>query len=262
MKTDRQLTCRECNTLNEPDALLCARCGASLRSALDSDPFPRRRKVTVKGAILGTILVIVLVVAVFALGQIIYRTAVTKDEVIDPLTGHPGTTATTSTTLVAGAGGGSSTSTTLPRGVLVRPSAASSSSALRAIQTDNYRATNLIDNDLGTAWIEGIPGPGVGEWVRFDFQSPVVLTRLEIINGNRRNAQRFKECIRVHSLKLEYSDGSTQLVELLDTEAPQGVVTKSQPTKWLKMTIMSVHPGYVRDEAALSEVRMFEAASR
>ena len=46
--------------------------------------------------------------------------------------------------------------------MVIRPTAASASSVLKATSTNNYRATNLLDGDLTTAWNEGAEGPGTG----------------------------------------------------------------------------------------------------
>jgi hypothetical protein len=257
--------CYECEALNEPSALFCARCGATLRTAVSPSPLPRRHRVTASGAALALAIFVVLLATLFALGAIVYRTTMTEQPVMDPLAGRPGTTATTSTTVPGnseGSGGGGSTATTQSRGIAVRPQAASASSVLKATSRTDFRAPNLLDEDLETAWNEGAEGPGLGEWVRFDFGESVVLSRIEIANGYQKDEERFQGTIRIRSLKLEYSNGSTQLIDLLDTMDVQAVAMRSQPTDWLKLTIMAVYDDYVWEDAALSEVRLFELAGQ
>lgn len=262
MDAKRRTRCSKCEALNERTALFCAQCGASLLTPMSPSPLPRRRRVTPGGAALGFALLLMLFGVLFALGTIVYRTTATTEQVIDPLAGRAGTTATTSTTLAQGAGTGGTTPTTQIRGTLIRPQAAYSSSALKPTSRSDFRATNLLDDDRTTAWIEGVPGPGVGEWVRFDFHGPVVLTRIEIANGEQKDDDRFHAHARVRSLKLEYSTGATQIVELLDIIDLQSITPRSQPTEWLRMTILSVYPDYLWDETALSDVRLFELHSR
>jgi len=133
---------------------------------------------------------------------------------------------------------------------------------LKATSTINYGAANLLDGDLATAWNEGAEGPGVGQWVRFAFSNPIVPARIEIANGYQKDAERFHGNVRVKSLKLEYSNGATQVVELLDTEDFQSVTTVQASTEWIKLTIQSVYPDYVWADAALSEVRIFALAGQ
>jgi hypothetical protein len=221
--------------------------------------------VTSNGAALGLAIFVVLLATLLALGFIVYRATLTEEPVIDPLAGRPGTTATTSTTVPdesEGSGGGEPSATTQARGVAIRPHAASSSSVLEATSRTDFRAPNLLDEDLETAWNEGAEGPGLGEWVRFDFGEPAILTRIEIANGYQKDEERFQGTIRIRSLKLEYSDGSTQLVDLIDTMDVQAVAARSNATEWLKMTVTAVYPDYVWEDAALSEVRIFALATQ
>src|SRR4051812_21558051 len=43
-----------------------------------------------------------------------------------------------------------------------------SSSVRLAVQANTYYPANTIDGKRATAWIEGVDGPGIGEWVRYD----------------------------------------------------------------------------------------------
>jgi hypothetical protein len=45
------------------------------------------------------------------------------------------------------------------------------------VQANTYYAANAIDGKSSTAWIEGAAGPGVGEWIRFDFDREINLHR-------------------------------------------------------------------------------------
>ena len=98
----------------------------------------------------------------------------------------------------------------------IRPTSALASSTAEATSTNSYRVTNLLDGDLATAWNEGAEGPGLGEWIQFEFSQSTRLARIEIANGYQKDAERFEGNPRVQSLKVEYSNGTTQLVDLLD----------------------------------------------
>jgi hypothetical protein len=215
--------------------------------------------VTAAGVAMGFALFLILVGTVFILGFIVYR-ALALGETVDPYAGRSGTTASIvadSSDNPGGSGAGTGGSSSAPTATAIRAPAVSASSVLKATTTSNFRPPNLLDGDLTTAWIEGDKGPGAGEWARFDFFQPVVLDHLEIANGYQKDDDRFFSHARVKSLKVEYSNGATQLVELLDTKDLQSVTTARRATEWIKLTIVSVYPDYEWEDAALSEVRVY-----
>src|SRR5207237_3777981 len=55
---------------------------------------------------------------------------------------------------------------------------ASASSVRLALQANTYYAANAIDGQSTTAWIEGVDGPGLGEWIRFDFDREINVHRI------------------------------------------------------------------------------------
>ena len=261
--------CRECRALNEPGALFCSHCGSSLAGLRYPGPRFRRRRVSAAGAVMAFALLLILLTAVFALGFIVYRT-VKPGEETGALAPIRGTTASISAIPAGGSDGGApstgesaggGTSSTVST-MAVRPRSASASSVLKATLTINYAAINVLDGDLATAWNEGAEGPGLGEWVRLDFSKPVTPVRIDIANGYQKDSARFKGNVRVKSMKLQYSNGSTQVIELLDTEDFQSVTTDQLPIEWIKITILSVYPDYVWEDAALSEVRILALAGQ
>ena len=203
-------------------------------------------------------ILLALAITVFVLYTIVSRTLTpSTDTTADPYAGVSGTVAT----LVTSTTTGSNTATTsgvLGGSVLVRPQAATSSSTLKATNMADFRPTNLLDGDLGSAWTEGSDGSGVGEWVRFDFAEVIPLARIEIANGNQKDAEHFSGDERVKTLELQYSDGTTQVVQLLDAEGLQTIKPKTEETQWIKFTIFSIYPSYKWEDAALSEVRVYE----
>jgi hypothetical protein len=249
-----QTRCPQCRVPNEPGALFCSRCGASLNRP--GYQGTRRRRVSAAGVTMGFAMLLALGLTALVLFLLIYRVLQPEPEP-DLYSGVTGTTATllrlSSEDTTSDSGGGA---------IQVRPRAASASSILEASNTRDYRPTNLLDGDLTTAWNEGVPGPGVGEWVRLEFARPLVLDRLEIANGYQQDTDRFYANGRVKSLELEYSNGASQLVELLDSLGYQKIEPVVGETEWVKLTIRSVYPGRAWDDTALSEVRVYEAVDQ
>ena len=239
--------------------MFCSRCGSSLYGPVHGGIAPKRRRVTAAGVAMAIALLLALAMVTFTLVTIIQRGLDTGED-IDPLAGQTGTPASIGTTSTnTSTGGTGSTSSTLAP-VQVRPTATDASSILKATSTNSYGATNLLDGDLTTAWSEGEDGPGLGEWVRFSFSRPLVIARIELANGYQKDDERFVGSPRVKSLKVEYSNGVTQLIELADSKEFQTVIATSEAVEWVKLTIVSVYDGEEWEDTALSEARIFEKA--
>jgi hypothetical protein len=204
-------------------------------------------------------MLVVLALAVLVLGTIVYRTTHPLPTV-DPMASVSGTPASTSTTQRGGSITAPSTVSSVGT-LLERPKACSSSSALKPTNFQNFRAPNLVDGDPTTAWIEGAEGPGSGEWVRFEFTSPLELSRIDILNGYQLDTSHFKGDARVKTILVEYSGGATQVVDLLDTQDVQSITALPVVTEWVKLTVYSVYPDFLWPNAALSEVRFYKHES-
>jgi hypothetical protein len=258
MSATEFLRCSECRAMNEPRALFCSRCGSSLYGQSPGGARRKRERVTAAGAAMGIALLLILAVTTFVLYVIVDR-ALTSNEETSPYTGQSGTPATVGTVTTVKAGDDSNTTITVAT-TLVRPTAVVSSSFLRATSTNNYRATNMVDGDTTTAWNEGVEGPGVGEWVRFELSKPMLLERIEVANGYQKDKERFLGNPRVKTVAVEYSNGTTLLVDLADTQEFQTIAHSQQSVDWIKLTIVSVYPGDEWEDAAISEVRIYAAS--
>ena len=57
------------------------------------------------------------------------------------------------------------------------------SSVLGSQSGNSYGTANLIDDDLKTAWVEGVGGHGIGQGLLFTFDSPSLITEIALRNG-------------------------------------------------------------------------------
>jgi hypothetical protein len=252
-----QVRCPQCGVPNDPGALFCNRCGASLNRPGYTG---KHRRFSLAGSALALAALIALSVTAFVLYTIISRTLSTSEDTTTTIySGSPGTMATLNTSTTAPF----NTSTTNPgvvRGsILVRPSAATASSSLDPTNTTNYGPTNVLDGDPLTAWIEGGKGTGAGEWVKLEFAQPISLTRIEIASGYQKDDQFFADYVRVKSLEVDYSDGSRDVIQLQDEAGIQVINPSVSQTQWIKFVILSVYPDYKLPQAAISDIRVYEA---
>jgi hypothetical protein len=256
MAAKDEVRCPQCGVANDPGALFCSRCGASLNRPGYTGR--RQGKVSLAGVTMALALLIALSIAVFVLYALVSRSLTTStDTSVTAYSGTPGTLAIlgTSTTIAPST---STTSGAVKGSLLVRPSAATASSSLASTSLTDFRPTNLLDGDAATAWVEGAKGTGAGSWVQLEFDHPVSLARMEIANGYQADDTHFDDFIRVKSLEIDYSDGTRQVYQLLDEQGLQVIEPAVDQTEWIKLVILSVYPAYKFAQAALSEVRVYE----
>lgn len=76
-----------------------------------------------------------------------------------------------------------------------------------SINRFNYEPKNLFDNDLNTAWVEGVAGSGVGEWVEIQLGNDAGIEAIGIINGYTKNEAIYNANNRIRKIRLdvEYS---------------------------------------------------------
>ncbi len=140
-----------------------------------------------------------------------------------------------------------------------------------------YVPFKSVDGKTDTAWVEGVPGPGIGQWIQFDFQYPLnrplnrtnpyphnspayykqmeIVYRIGIINGCAKNKEIYYANNRVKRLQLSFSEGEKRTVDLKDGVLGfQIFKTGRIPSKWVKMTIEDVYKGSKYDDTCISEV--------
>jgi len=119
-----------------------------------------------------------------------------------------------------------------------------------------YLPANALDGKVSTAWVEGVPGPGINEWLRVSFRRPIAISGVSILAGYGADRVRFRSNNRVKRFVLTFSDDTRQEFALKDSEDPQRVDFRSRKiVRWVSFTILEVYGGD-RDleDTAISEV--------
>lgn len=138
----------------------------------------------------------------------------------------------------------------------VRASSVLPAELLASGEEVRFVPANVLDQSFGTpptAWVEGVPGPGIGERVELLFAEPVRLTAIEIITGFTRSPEIFAANNRVRRATLLFSDGGTQSVELLDQIEAQRVPVSALTTS-LSLIIEDVYPGSQYEDSAITQL--------
>lgn len=139
------------------------------------------------------------------------------------------------------------------------PDSIFTSSTLSANKNLNYVAVNAHDFSLRTAWVEGVSGYGIGEYItyRFATQSPPVTT-IEIFNGYMKSDMVWKDNSRVKQLKLYVNDTAVALLNLKDVKSKQifeiGKLQGVDKNLYLKFEITDIYKGDKYDDVAIAEI--------
>lgn len=109
-----------------------------------------------------------------------------------------------------------------------------------------YAASNLIDGNTSTAWVEGLPGMGIGAQVRIQFDQPVDVQMVCLVDGYAESWDLYKRNSRVRLLTASSDQGSREAL-LTDAATPdrpavyQPVNVPTGETTSLTLTIDSAY---------------------
>ena len=131
------------------------------------------------------------------------------------------------------------------------------SSILHDSTNKNYGSTRVLDGDFSTVWSEGVSGYGNGEWIRLDFDNIYTVKKIKIVNGlvNKKNG--YYNNNRPKSLTLQFSDGSSQKINLEDNNTGYQVVNiNAVETSYVKFVIDSVYYGTKYDDTCIADIEI------
>lgn len=138
---------------------------------------------------------------------------------------------------------------------------------------EGYGVENMFDGDLSTAWVEGVAGDGVGEWIDIKLDDMPYLG-VAIANGYIKNEEVYYNNNRVKTIYIETWDENGDLmthgeIELRDIEF-DSVEDREYCSAWLyyisnrgssfqkvsriRLTIREVYPGEKFHDTCISEL--------
>jgi len=140
------------------------------------------------------------------------------------------------------------------------------SSSLKSSGGNDYGAKCAHDDDLKTAWVEGSPGDGIGEYLEYiltphpdEGRTDRAVMGLTVFNGYRKSPALWKENGRIHRLRLDVNGKPYGVITLADTYRYQTVdigriALPPHGKIVLRFTILSVYPGTKYHDTALTEL--------
>jgi hypothetical protein len=80
--------------------------------------------------------------------------------------------------------------------------------ASSTLKKEGIKPGNVFDQDLKTAWAEGVDGTGVDESISFEFKKPVDLGLIGVLHGNFKGPKEWKENNRLHRAEVTVETSS------------------------------------------------------
>lgn len=149
------------------------------------------------------------------------------------------------------------------------PKKVSASSSLSSQIDNSYEAKNAHDLSYKTAWVEGVSGYAIGEYLEYHFapESPRI-TKIIVVNGYVKTKSAYNNNSRVKKLKVYVNDKPYAILNLKDVIAEQIFEIepignsnrkdldklKTQPDWIIKFEILEVYKGLKYDDVVISEI--------
>jgi len=137
------------------------------------------------------------------------------------------------------------------------------SSSAKPYGSFTYTADKTIDEDNTTAWLEGVKGDGINEWIEFSADTEQYVNGFTLYNGYQKNKTTYINNGKVSKVRVTFSDGTN-----LEYELPSQNFIQSQKgntikfaetfkTKSIKFTILDVEKGSYYDDTAINEIKFY-----
>jgi len=123
--------------------------------------------------------------------------------------------------------------------------------------SNSYCAPNAVDGNEKTAWVEGVYGDGIGEWIKISTadSSKVEISVIELQLGYHKSYSLWEQNGSPTSVLLEFEDGTEQTADVYYIDAV--VLDKPVKTSWVKITILDAKAGSVYSDTCISEIILY-----
>lgn len=134
---------------------------------------------------------------------------------------------------------------------------AQASSVLQSETDKSYEAVNLLDGDPSTSWQEGEAGNGEGVLLTFQFDKPVAVSGIELINGNGISKDKYLANNRPKEITIQIGNEKVTY-SLQDQFGSQYIYLSAvKETQELTLKIDSVYKGSEYDDTCMSDIKFY-----
>lgn len=133
----------------------------------------------------------------------------------------------------------------------------SASSVLPEAGYGTYVASNVMDNDASTAWVENVPGNGEGSTLKFSNSnhSAVSFNQIALNNGYGKSDALYEQNARPSQISVFVDGTERYVINLKDVNYFQGVyLPETISAREVTIRINSVYRGSLYEDCAISDV--------
>lgn len=140
---------------------------------------------------------------------------------------------------------------------------ARASSSTKPYGSFTYTADKTTDGDNTTAWLEGVKGHGINEWIEFSADTEQYVNGFILYNGYQKNEKTYINNGKISKLLVTFSDGTKLEYELPKQnfkESQKGNTikfTETIKTKSIRFTILAVDEGAYYQDTAINEIKFY-----
>ena len=249
------MKCKNCGNENNEGAKYCSKCGESLEFQNDKKSSDKKL-VIILSVIIAIIIILILVIALIFKNQSLNVTINNND--LNKIT-QESKNKVESNEYKEEQNDDSDNNDVTTNNIKMRELNIvdeDSTSILTDSFKKDYGPYKVLDGDKSTVWAEGVDGPGYGESITLYFDSVHTVKQLKIVNGLINSYDGYYKNNRVASIKISFSDGSSQIAHLSDDNTGYQTIDlgRSVDTDYITLTIDSVYSGYKYDDTCIAEV--------
>ncbi len=124
--------------------------------------------------------------------------------------------------------------------------------------TPDYGPYMARDGSLATAWNEGAPNDGMGEWLQLEASEKQRVSGLRIATGFQKTEKIYSKNNRPRDITISFEDGTT-CNAILDDVLGYQTITFDRPveTRIVRITINSTYEGNRFEDCCISEIEEF-----
>ena len=124
-----------------------------------------------------------------------------------------------------------------------------------------YHGNNINDFDIETAWVEGVEGYGIQEWISLNNNEYHIINSIHLNNGYQKSYKTFSENGYLKQFLLELGNGEHLIYncdEINDNHFYNNtiIINLINPVKTdrIKLTILDIYPGSKYEDVCISEI--------
>ena len=134
-----------------------------------------------------------------------------------------------------------------------------------SVLTDNekgvvYGPELMLEDKVGSMWVEGEGNAGLGKYVEAVFDGEVELSRIRLWAGCFVDKEFWERHNRVRIVELKYPDFTSEKIELKDTMAPQWLeLAEPKTLSKVKIYLRAVYEGNTWNDTPITKIQFFDS---